>query len=126
MKEQIPVGGKAHTTDATEVLSEIHAGVFLALFGSALTAVARNVIEHHKAGEVKLKFGIKQMGESCQVIVETTMDYAHPTLRGKQAERVVYQTPMHVGPNGSLSITPQTMELGLKNGGHPHVYAQQP
>lgn len=121
MNDQIPVGGKAHTTDAVEVLNDIQAGVLVGQIGRALTEVSAHTVDYGGVGEVTLKLKIKHIGEGCQVMVESKLNYKHATKRGDKAESASYKTPMHVGPGGSLSITPETMQLNLQNGGRPKL-----
>lgn len=121
--EQIPPGGKAPTTDVIGVLGEIQAGVLITQLGHALTQLSASTIEFGKTGEVVLKFKTKQISDACQLVLDSTMSYKIPTSRGERAEKTTFKTPLFVGRGGALSITPETMDLTLVGGGHPHVRA---
>ena len=101
------------STDVTEVLGDINAGVFLQQIAAALSAVALGTVTYGdkgKTGLVDVSFGFKRIGESNQVMLVAKLEYAQPTMRGKKTETLAYDTPFHVGRGGVLSLMPDTQE----------------
>lgn len=104
-----------NTTDISVLLGELNGGVFEQQINRALTDVAANVCTHGKAGELTLKFKLKQIGEGSQVNVTHSLKSVVPKARGKITEESATDTPLHVGSGGKLTLFPnhQTrMELG--------------
>ncbi|WP_339514500.1 hypothetical protein [Pseudomonas sp. RL_15y_Pfl2_60] len=87
-------------TDTSEFIGSLNAGVFSQQVGRALSDVAAGVIEFNKAGEVTVKFKLKQIGQSNQVAITHTLDFVEPTKRGKRREDTTLDTPMYVTANG--------------------------
>lgn len=87
-------------TDTAEFLTSLNAGVFIQQVGRALSDVAAGVVEHSKQGDVTIKLKIKQIGQSNQVAVTHTLEYAQPTKRGKKREDTTLDTPLYVTPDG--------------------------
>lgn len=104
-----------NTTDFSELIGELNAGVYEQQINRALTDIAANVVTHNKKGELTLKFTVKQIGESNQVQVTHSLKAVTPKARGKITEETATDTPLHVGVGGKLTLYPNTqtrMELG--------------
>lgn len=87
-------------TDTNDFFSSLNAGVFAQQIGQALSNVAAGVIDYGKAGEVTIKLKMKQIGQSNQVAVSHTLDFAQPTKRGKLREDSTLDTPLYLTPQG--------------------------
>ena len=99
--------------DASELLGDLDAGVFMQKFSAAMALTASGVVENDgkKKGKVVLEFDIQRIGESNQVAIRHTLKYKRPTRRGSAAEDDTTETPVYVGSQGRLSIMPITGDL---------------
>lgn len=93
-------------TDITKILTELDGGVLEQKINRVLSDTALGVIENGKKGSVSITFNIEQIGKTTQVMVKHKLDYSCPTNRGKRGEEDTTTTPMHVGPNGTISVFP--------------------
>ena len=101
------------TLDLNTFFEDLNAGLYGKKFMRAIQDVALGVVTYGdkgKSGEVTLKFKVKRIGESNQVVVGHDMRYSKPTMRGKAYEDDHTETPMHVGVGGVLSLVPDTQE----------------
>lgn len=88
------------TTDLSEFLGSLNAGVFAQQVGRALSDVGAGVIDHGKKGKVVITLELSQIGESNQVKVNHKLDFVQPTKRGSKREDTALDTPMYVTANG--------------------------
>lgn len=104
-------------TDVKTFLGDLNGGVLAEAVGHILSSVALGVVEHHKDGEVTIKLGLKQIGESNQVKITHKLSFVKPTKRGKATEESTSETPMHVNAGGKLTLFPENQgQLFGKNG----------
>lgn len=108
-------------TDVQTMLEDLDAGVFLEKLAHAFSAVAGNVVDTGKAGEVTLKFSISQIGSGYQVNIKHRLTYTMPTKRGKSAEEDTTETLMHVGSKGKLSLFPENQTQLFTKQGQPNT-----
>ena len=110
--------GMPQPAEFSDLLPDLHAGVFAQKINRALADVALGVVTNGKKGEVTIKLTMKQIGESNQIAVEHQIAYVQPTKRGQRSEKDTTETPLHVGPGGRLSIypTPESGDLFGKEG----------
>lgn len=87
-------------TDTNDFFNSLNAGVFSQQIGRALSDVAAGVVDHSKQGEVTIKLKFKQIGQSNQVAISHTLEYAQPTKRGKVREDITLDTPLYVTAEG--------------------------
>lgn len=102
-------------TNIAEMLGELNGGVFEQQINSAISDVALGVVTNGKPGEITIHLKLKQIGDSNQVAVTHKLAFVKPTVRGKIAEDLTADTPMHVGAGGTLTLFPNTqtrMEMG--------------
>lgn len=105
-------------TNVAELIGDLNAGVFAQQVNRALSDVSVAVVDTGKKGKVTLTFDIKQIGESCQVAVAHKLAYVKPMKKGKATEEYTTETPLHVGPGGTLSLFPEeqgTLDLSAPN-----------
>jgi hypothetical protein len=105
----------SNKTDFAEMLRDLNAGVFLQQIETAISDIAANVVTHGRAGELTLKFTLKQIGDSNQVQVTHALKSVTPKPRGKITEEHAVDTPLHVERGGKLTLYPNTqtrMEMG--------------
>lgn len=95
------------TTDVNALLDDLDAGVFREKIARALSDVAFGVVEHGKAGDVTLKFSLKQIADSRQVHCDHKITFTQPTAKGKKSEENTTSTPLYVGRGGKLSLFPE-------------------
>lgn len=95
------------STDTKQLLEDLNAGVFSEQVGRAFSDVAAGVTETGRAGEVIIKFKMKRIGESQQVNVSHSLKYIAPTRRGRKIEELSTDTPMHVNPDGDVTLFPK-------------------
>jgi hypothetical protein len=78
------------STDVTEFMDELNAGVFKEKLAAVLSDAALGICVHGGAAVQKAKvvveFSITQVGENPQVIVAHTLSSTIPTKRGKKME----------------------------------------
>lgn len=99
----------------TNVLPDLEGGVFPAKIDQALKDVALGVISHDKAGSVTIKLDLSKIKGTHQVRMKHKVSYSQPTLNGKKTEENTTDTPLFVGQNGSLTITPENQMDWLKD-----------
>ena len=95
------------STDTKQLFEDLNAGVFGEQVGRAFSDVAAGVTETGKAGEVVIKFKMKRIGESQQVNISHSLKYIAPTRRGRKIEELSTDTPMHVNPDGEVTLFPK-------------------
>jgi len=95
----------------TETLQDLDAGVFAAKISQAVRDVAMGVVAHDKAGKVVIELNMKRIGESSQIMLEHTLKYTKPTMKGKVTEDNTTGTALYVGRGGTVSIMPDTQEM---------------
>ncbi len=101
------MSNQSTTTDFSELLSDLDGGVFAEKIGTALSLVARGVVEHDKQGKVVITLDLKRIGQSSQVAVAHKLAYKAPTLRGSISEENETATPVHVGRGGKITLFPE-------------------
>lgn len=94
--------------DFTKTLQELDAGVFASKLTEAIKDVALGVVTHSKVGSVTIELKMKRLGESNQIMLDHTLKYSRPTLRGKVGEENATSTTLYVAGNGAISIMPET------------------
>lgn len=94
-------------TDVGEFITDLDGGVFASKLGRILSDVAGSVVDHNRPGNVTIKIDIRRIGTSYQVALKHKLSYERPTMRGKQREEDVTETPMHVGKGGRLTMFPE-------------------
>lgn len=97
---------EAPRTDFPKILEDMNAGVFEQQINRAMSDVAANVATYGKKGEVVLKFRLKRIGNSNQVVIDHSIKSVIPLERGKITEEHESETPMHVAKGGKLSLYP--------------------
>ncbi|MCU7917100.1 MAG: hypothetical protein KZQ95_01925 [Candidatus Thiodiazotropha sp. (ex Epidulcina cf. delphinae)] len=112
------------TTDVSQFISDLDAGIFEEKVSAILSEVAGAVIDisEHKlgvTGKVSLEFTIGRIGSSYQVQVDHTLKYARPTLHGKKSEENKKSTPMHVGKGGRMTFFPEDQSQLFTKTGDP-------
>lgn len=93
-----------------ETLQEFDAGIFVNKVTEALKMAALGTIQHHRKGTVTLVFDLEPIGDSSSVQVKHTLKYCKPTKNGKQSEENTTSTPMYVGKDGFLTISPELQD----------------
>lgn len=87
-------------TDTSEFINSLNAGVFAQQVGRILSDVAAGVVEFGKAGEVTIKFKMKQIAQSNQVAITHTWSFLEPSKYGDRTEKHTLDTPMYVTTKG--------------------------
>ena len=95
------------TTDVTQFIEDLDAGVFEQKVSKALSDVAGAVVDHHSVGKVQITLTLKQLGNSNQVMIEHDLAFSGPTKNGEFAEKDRTKTPMHVNEGGELTLFPK-------------------
>ena len=98
-----------------EIIGEFDAGIFESKVCSALKMAAQGVIDAGKKGSVTIVIDLDRIGDSSSVQVKHTLKYLKPTKNGKYTEESTTSTPMYVGKEGYLTISPETQEDVFKN-----------
>jgi len=93
-----------------DTLQEFDAGLFVQKVTEAMKMAALGAIQHKKKGTVTLVFDLEPIGESSSVQVKHTLKYVKPTRNGKSSEENTTSTPMHVGKEGYLTISPELQD----------------
>ena len=107
MSQQIPFN---------EMLSDLNGGVFEQKITRAMAEVALKVVHLGKKGSVIIRLDMARIGDSSQINLTHSVEYKKPTQYGTASEIDETSTPMHVGPNGALSITPaSTNQIRILN-----------
>lgn len=106
-------------TDVQIMLEDLDAGVFLQKLSHAFSAVAGNVVDTGKTGEVSLKFSMSRIGNSHQVNIKHKLAFTMPTARGKASEEDTTETPMFVGSKGKLTLFPENQTQLFTKQGQP-------
>jgi len=94
------------TTDCTQFLADLDAGVFANKIGVAITLAARAAINFDKEGMVSISLKFERIGNSRQVNITHKLTVTEPTERGKLTEENTSETPMYVGADGDVSAFP--------------------
>lgn len=95
------------TFDATEMLNDLEAGVFMEKVSHALAYAAEGAVDHGRQAKVTLEFTIAQIGSGQQVQVSHKLSYKRPTKRGSTGEDDTASTPLYVGTGGRLTLMPE-------------------
>ncbi|HHW4669457.1 hypothetical protein LOD44_10425 [Xylella fastidiosa subsp. multiplex] len=97
-------------TDLEHLFEVADGGILATKFAKALSDVALAINYTRKQGEVTLSLKLKPIGESSQVMIDHTLKYVEPKLRGKVTEEDTTSTPMYVGARGKLTLIPETQQ----------------
>ena len=100
------MSNQSTTTDFSELFSDLDGGVFAEKIGTALSLVARGVVEHAKKGKVVITLDLDRIGQSSQVAIAHKLAYNAPTARGCISEENETSTPAHVGRGGKVTLFP--------------------
>jgi len=112
-----PELGNTGATDVQTFIADLDGGMFERKLALALSQTAAAVTDHEKAGEVVLKFSIRNISGTGQVHIDHCLKYTRPTLDGKSSEEESRTTSMHVGKYGRLSLVPENqLKLFGRNG----------
>lgn len=103
MKEQ-------KVTSFSDVLAELEAGTFEDKISRALSDCAQGVVNTGKTGKLVIQLDLKRIAASHQVTVKHSVKFVRPTMNGKVTEENATETPLYVGVNGKLTVTPDTQE----------------
>ena len=95
------------STNVTEFIGDLDAGVFEEKLSRALSDVAMGVVTQSKPGKVSITFEMKQIGQSSTVNIAHKLTYSKPTASGKLSEENTTETPMHVNQGGKLTLFPE-------------------
>lgn len=95
------------TTNVTEFISDLDAGIFEQKIGQALSDVALGVVNHHAPGKVTITMELNQIGASSTVNIKHNLVYTKPTSKGDVTEKNKTETPMHVGDRGKMTLFPE-------------------
>ncbi len=108
-------------TDLEHLFEVADGGILATKFAKALSDVALAINYTRKQGEVTLSLKLKPIGESSQVMIDHTLKYVEPKLRGKVIEEDTTSTPMYVGAHGKLTLIPETQQqlFAEKTNHHP-------
>lgn len=102
------------STDVTEFIDELNAGVFKEKLAAVLSNASLGVCIHGGAqcqkAKVTVEFSITQVGENPQVIVAHTLSSIIPTKRGKKMEVDTTSSPFFVGKGGAMTALPPKEE----------------
>lgn len=91
----------------TNVVEELASGSVAELLSATVSDTAKRVLTNDRAGEITLTLKIKPVkGSQTQVVVDSTVKYKMPTLKGNKGEEATDSTLMHVSSKGDLSVTP--------------------
>jgi len=95
------------TTEVTEFLEDLDAGVFDQNVSREVSDVAMGVVNSGRKVKVLSPLDLAQIGDSQQVNIEHTISFIAPTKRGKRTEQDTTRTPMYVGVNGKVTFFPE-------------------
>lgn len=93
-------------TDVTQLLEDLHGGVFKEQIARALSQVGAAVVDHGRAGKVTITFDLKRIAKSSQVQCSHKLNYVEPTSLGEINEKSAAETPLYVNSGGELSLFP--------------------
>lgn len=96
------------STDVSEFLTDLDAGVFERRIGLALSHTAAAAMDHGGSGEVVVKFKLKRIDGTHQIKCEHSMKFSKPTSSGKASEESGGATVLHVNKGGKLSLVPES------------------
>lgn len=97
-------------TSFSDVVLELDAGTFEEKISRALSDCAKGVVDTGKAGKIVITMDLKRIAASHQVTVKHSVKFVRPTMNGKVTEENATETPLYVGVNGKLTVTPDTQE----------------
>lgn len=97
-----------NSTDVSEFLTDLDAGVFDRRVGIALSNTAAAAMDNGGSGEVVIKFKLKRIDGTHQIKCEHSMKFTHPTSSGKASEETGGATVLHVNKGGKLSLVPES------------------
>lgn len=97
-------------TSFSDVLAELEAGTFEDKISRALSDCASGVVNTGKTGKLVIQLDLKRIAASHQVTVKHSVKFVRPTMNGKVTEENATETPLYVGVNGKLTVTPDTQE----------------
>lgn len=106
------------TTNVSEFISDLYAGVFEKKLSHALSDVAAGVIDNHAKGSIVIKMDLSQVGASNTVKIKHELKYTKPTINGDVTEKDITETPMHVGEGGRMSLFPENQGQIFDKHGH--------
>lgn len=106
------------STNITDFISELDGGVFENKLSRAISDVAIGVVNEGKPGKVVITLDMKPIGNGHQVAIDHKLSFVRPTRKGKLSEEDATQTPMHVGPQGRLSMFPENQNQLFDKQGH--------
>jgi len=95
------------STDVSEFIRDLYAGVFEQKLSQALSDVAAGVVDHHEEGTITIKLKLKQIGLSNTVNIKHELVYKKPTMTGFAGETDNTETPMCVGVGGKITLFPE-------------------
>ena len=91
----------------SHVVEELASGSVADLLTGTVADTAKRVLANDRAGEITLTLKIKPVkGSQTQVVIDSTVKYKMPTLKGNKGEEATDSTLMHVSSKGELSVTP--------------------
>jgi hypothetical protein len=105
-QETAPIDAAPTQTELAILLQDLDAGVFASKIERALSEAALGVSINGGKGVVHIKFEMKRIGQSAQVVCTHSLSYESPTERGRKTESDATQTPLYVGRGGRLTLVP--------------------
>lgn len=106
------------STNITDFLAELDGGVFEQKLSRAVSEVAIGVVNEGKPGKVTITLDMKPIGNGHQVTIDHKLSFVRPTRKGRLSEDDSTQTPMHVGPQGRLTMFPENQNQLFDKHGH--------
>ena len=94
------------STDASEFITDLDAGIFAQKLGKSISNCAAAAIDQGKKATITIKLSFKGIGES-QVGVEQKLEYSYPTKRGNKKEDETTSTAMYIHTDGQVTLWPQ-------------------
>jgi hypothetical protein len=103
-------------TTLDDTVQELDAGLFVQKSLEALRLSALSAIQHRKKSTVTMVLELEPIGDSASVTVKHTLKYSKPTRNGKASEENTTTTPMYVGKEGFLTVSPELQDDLFKAG----------
>lgn len=94
------------TTDASEFITDLDAGIFAQKLGKSISNCAAAAIDQDREATINIKLTFKRIGES-QIGVKHKLDYSYPTTRGNKKEDETTSTAMYIHTTGAVTLWPQ-------------------
>lgn len=112
------------STDVSQFISDLDAGIFEQKVSAILSEVATAVIDNSEyksgvTGKVAIELNMTRIGSSYQLQVDHTLKYTMPTQHGKKSEENKKSTPMHVGKGGRMTFFPEDQTQLFTRTGEP-------